>query len=101
MPNPSQPVKYSIPVAEELSRALGQLKGKIDWYLWYRNRLVATLLDCPDAPPTSVPWRGARRKRFTTEFDDQRTELHRLAAEASALQRLVDQATAQAREANK
>jgi hypothetical protein len=101
MPNPSQPVKYSIAVADELSGALTQLRAKIEWYLGYREHLAKKMLDCPDTPPTSISWQGARRKRFDSEFGDQRRELLRLAAEASALTKLVDQATAQAREANK
>jgi len=101
MANPNPPVKYSIAVADDLSRALTQLTAKINWYLGHRKHLVDSLLDCPDAPPTSVPWRGARRRRYDTESDDRRKELHRLAREATALRKLVDQATAQAREANK
>jgi hypothetical protein len=101
MANPKPPVKYNAAAADDLSRALTQLTAKIDWYLGYRKRLVDSLLDCPDAPPTSVPWKGARRRRYDAESDDQRKELHRLAGEATALRKLVDQATAQARAANK
>ncbi|MEU8872876.1 hypothetical protein AB0D24_17215 [Streptomyces javensis] len=92
MPVPREQVRFNFGAAEDLMWALGYLSGKLQDLHTKRHKLKGSDLECPDSPPVSVPWRGDKWDVFSSNSDRQQTELDRLAKEAGALKRLVQEA---------
>jgi hypothetical protein len=92
-------VAYDFTAAEDLSWALTYLSNRLRELAALRSRLRSKDLDCPDAPPVTVPWRGSHWHDFRSHFDTEQAALAGFAEDAMRLKARVDAATEAARRA--
>jgi septal ring factor EnvC (AmiA/AmiB activator) len=87
------PVKYDFAAATQLSADLAYLGKQLTALADQREQLRSQNLDCPDALPATVPWKGKRRDSFNAEFSREQSALRSLAQQAFTIKGQVDSAT--------